>query len=43
MNLKARFPRSDLKPAADWLEAHLNDANIDLKTFDDLKAKAVKS
>jgi parvulin-like peptidyl-prolyl isomerase len=43
LNLKARFPRSDLLPAVDWLRAHLSEPEIDLKSFDDLKLKASKS
>jgi len=41
-NLKSRFPRSNLLPAAEWLKAHLKDADIPVKSFDELKAKAGK-
>jgi predicted HTH domain antitoxin len=38
-SLKTRFPKSNLIPAAEWLEAHLGDRELPLLTFDDLKAK----
>lgn len=41
-NLKSRFPNSDLLPAADWLKAHLRDAQIPVQSFDELKAKGRK-
>jgi hypothetical protein len=41
-NMKSRFPRSDLLPAAEWLLTHLKDPEIALESFDDLKAKAHK-
>jgi hypothetical protein len=37
--LKTRFPDSQLMPAAEWLEAHIQDKELALMTFDDLKAK----
>ncbi|MDZ4803885.1 MAG: peptidyl-prolyl cis-trans isomerase [Candidatus Eisenbacteria bacterium] len=37
--LKARFPNSKLLPAGAWLEAHLDDREIALVTFEDLKIK----
>lgn len=42
-NLKARFPRSELLGAADWLMGELSKAEIDVDSFDDLKLKAQKS
>jgi hypothetical protein len=38
-SLKTRFPHSDLIPAGEWLEANLEDKELPLLSFDDLKAK----
>jgi parvulin-like peptidyl-prolyl isomerase len=43
LNMKARFPRSDLRPAAEWLHERISEPEIDLKSFDDLKLKAAKT
>jgi hypothetical protein len=42
LNLKARFPRSELLPAAEWLQARVGDPEIDL-SFDELKQKNARS
>jgi len=38
-SLKTRFPKSNLIPAGEWLEAHLRDRELPLLSFDDLKTK----
>ena len=37
--LLARFPNSDLAPAARWLQAHLEDDPLPVKSFEELKAQ----
>jgi len=41
--LKIRFPDSKLLPAGEWLEAHVEDRDIALLTFEDLKLKKPSS